>query len=74
MVDRPVQFDSFLAGFDEDQRVVLSPEDMLHLFRGGTLEQGDIQIIMSDIGWDHVQALVVEASQKVPLLRVVKQV
>lgn len=70
---RPIQFDSFLANFEDEKRILLSAEAMLHLFRGGAVEQDGSQICMSDVGNDHLQALIAEASQKIPLLGQVKK-
>ena len=76
---RPVQFDSFLKNFQDEEeearRLTLSAADMEHLFRGGTLEYGEFQVAMQDIGFDHLRAIITQAQQKsVPLLRQVRQV
>ena len=62
--------DPFLSAFRDEvaHKLVLSADDLAHLLGGGTLEIGEHRIVIADLGYDRVHAMLNRLQATAPAL------
>lgn len=54
------------------KRFSVNEDDLLHLMRGGTLDLGDVQLVLHDLGYEGMECCLIEAKASTPLIGEVK--